>query len=1101
MKKIFTTLFLLSIVGVTIFAQSPKREMRAAWLATVSNLDWPRSGNSAITVPVETGSNEAARQAAITTQKNALITFFDRLQAGNMNAVFFQVRPMCDAFYQSSFEPWSQYLSASRGAYPGWDPLQFAIEEAHKRGMELHAWLNPYRYSTNANNHGNLSTDYPAANPGWLIDYGNSRKILNPALPEVTQRITDIVAEIITNYNVDGIVFDDYFYVGRGETTLTLAEYDALDNAHFIANNPNGLSRGDWRRANCNRMVKAVYDRIQSIKPYVTFGMSPAGVAASSPTVAAKYGVPPCPTGADWQYDGIFAEPLAWLVEGSIDYISPQCYVTINSETETGTDYSLLVPWWSQVANKFEKHFYSSQYVFSNTENANQLKLNRDHDLNGAPGSVYFRMNDLNTSIMSYLAANQFRYKALTPAISWKPAPAQDMVDALNLAGQTLSWTHNENVRYAVYAVPNAQKDDPQVFATSLYLQGISYTKQYTLPTGASATTHRIAVSVLDHYGNEYAPRVLNESSATPVAANLIYPADNATVVLPALFTWESVSEAAGYVWQIARDAGFNDVITSRETAEPQFNIGLLGSLKTDIRYYWRVKTLKTNGGEAWSESRSFTGKILAKISNVEMRNDLNNKVDFRYPIYITFSHKMNKTTVETATGILPAANLSLSWFTDYTLKVDISKLAFETDYTLTINGSIAKDSEMNNFLDGAGNNTEGSNYVLNFTTCDPDTDPPVIKSYDPQGNQEISARPIVRIEFDEPLNESSLTGKITVADKSGNPVEGVQSYQAMSNFKSVMHYIFLADLKPQEPYTVTLASGVEDMYGNKISGDFTFDFTTRPREKTLVTVIDDFNTLASSWFQPSASGTTIGINTTASVVSRNTQVMPAVESTGSVRMNYLWLPTSATPVLRWHNTLVAPKFSRSNVIQYYLFGDGSNSSVAVVLRNGSTGDMWGHQRITLDWVGWKLITWNMASDPVVTHVTGSTTTLPVGDVLNLSCFVVYPAPLAERYFEVSSIYFSQLRVVQLGNYIPSGMNEILVDDGINVSLMPDFIDVSANTAINDIRVYSITGILLKSIQPRQISYQIPTNNLMPGVHIVKVVTGTSQKNVKVLVK
>jgi len=1093
MKKTVTAFLLLAIAGVTIFAQNPKREMRAAWLATVSRLDWPST-----TVPAATGSNDAARQTAINTQKNGLVTFLNQLQAANMNAVFLQVRPMCDAFYNSSYEPWSQFVASVRGSDPGWDPLAFAVEEAHKRGMELHAWLNPYRYSTTSSNHGGSSFDYTATHPEWLLDYGNYRKILNPGLPEVIQRITDVVAEIVTNYDVDGIVFDDYFYVGRGETTLTQAEYDALDKALYVASNPDGLSQADWRRANCNRMVKAVYNRIQSIKPYVTFGMSPAGVAATDPAVAAKYGVPPCPTGADWQYTGIFSNPLAWLFEGSLDYISPQCYVSIGGDT----DYALLESWWAKVANRFDKHFYASQSVFAPTEIGNQIELNRNDDLNGAPGSVIFRTAQLETSHRSYLSANQFRYKAIPPAISWKPADMQDMVSFLTLTGQTLSWVSgDDNVRYAIYAVPKSETGS-QVFSSPNYLQGISYTKQYTLPARLDATTHRIAVSVVDRYGNEFAPRVLDESITIPVATILISPTDNASVGLSVAFTWESVPGAAGYVWQLARDADFKDVITSRETGEPQFTSGLPSSIKDKTRYYWRVKTLNTNGGDVWSTAHSFTAKILASVSKVAMKNDLNGKVIPRSPIYITFSHKMNKTSVEAATGILPVANLSFSWPDDYTLKIDISKLAVETAYTLTINGSVAKDSEMNNFLDGNGNGVEGSNYVRSFTTWDADTKSPVVVSYDPQGNQEISARPIVRVEFDEPLNESTLAGKISVTDKNGNPVDGVQNYQATSNFKSVMHYIFNKDLNPQETYTVKLASGIADMYGNAMPAGFTFNFTARPRGKTLVTVLDDFNTLASTWFQPGSSGTTIGVNTTASLVSRNTQVMPTVENTGSVRLNYLWLETSLTPNLRWHSTLFAPKFSKTdNCIQYYLFGDGSNSSIAVVLRIDGTGDMWRHQLITIDWVGWKLITWDMANDPVENYIIGNKSPLPAGNVLNLSCFGIYPAPISERSFEVSSLYFSQLRVVKLSGYIAgNGMKDIPVGNGINVYTANDYIQITSPEVIKSIKLCSVSGALVKSIQPRQATCQIPTDNLMQGMYIVKVVTETSQKNVKVII-
>lgn len=629
-----------------MLAQSPKREMRATWLTTVWGNDWPTS----TTVATATGTNEAVRQQAVNTQKNKLISILDKLKSENINAVFFQIRSMCDAMYPSSYEPWSQWVSTNRGSDPGYDPLLFAIEEAHKRGIELHAWINPYRYSSSSGTHGNLPDDYVNKHPDWLLDYGNSAKILNPGMPEVIQRISDIVAEVVTKYHVDGIVFDDYFYMS-GMT-------DVMDQAQYNAYNPDNLSRGDWRRTNVNKMVKAVYERIQSIKPYVTFGISPAGVAASNAAVANKYGVLPSPVGSDWQYNDIFSDPLAWLYEGTVDYISPQIYWTIGS----GNDYAKLSQWWSGIANRFGKHFYSSHSLsdmgssaappapnqtlrlsdenvsarglsslersvlqpsndilraFGYSEVGRQVDCNRDYDLNGAPGSVFFATaKSTTTGFINYMKANQFQLKSIPPSISWKPSETQGLVDNLALSGQNLSWMYdNENARYAIYIVPDARRNDPQVFATSLYLQDISYAKQYTLPTGISPATHRIAVSVIDGYGNESAPRVLNENEEAPTATNLTYPSDNVSIVMPTIFTWESVAGADSYVWQIARDPVFNDVITSRETVEPQFNSSVVGNLQSNTPYYWRVKTLKTNAYDVWSTARTFIGDFFQILS------------------------------------------------------------------------------------------------------------------------------------------------------------------------------------------------------------------------------------------------------------------------------------------------------------------------------------------------------------------------------------------------------------------------------------------------------------------------------------------------------
>jgi len=785
MKKIFTTLLLLAIVGGSIFAQSPKREMRAVWFTT-----W-LSDFTSTRVPVATGSNEAARETARTTQKNDLISSLNNLQKENINTVFFHVRPMCDAIYKSSYEPWSQYISAVRGSDPGWDPLAFVIEEAHKRGMELHPWINPYRYSQNSGNHGNLATDYANAHPNWLLDYGSYAKILNPGMPEVVQRISDIVAEIVTNYDVDGIVFDDYFYVS-GTTNV-------MDQAQFDAYNPNGLSRGDWRRANVNKMVKTVYDRIQSIKPYVTFGISPAGVAKGG---AAAVGLTQS-IGSDWQYNDIYSDPLAWLHQGTVDYISPQIYWAFGHSTN---DYGQLSKWWSQAANKFGRHFYSSQNQFGIPEIGNEIDANRNYDLNDAPGSVFFRtINLTSTSIINYLTTNHYRYKALPPAISWKPAPNQDLVGDLTLTGQNLKWTHNDSVRYVIYAAPISSTDP---LTSSLHLQGISYTYQFTLPTGINASSHRIAVSVLDRYGNEFAPRVLGE-----------------------------------------------------------------------------------------------------------------------------------------------------------------------------------------------------------------DKTPPKIVSYDPQGNQEESARPIVRIEFDKPLNEATLADKIAVKDKNGNSVSGTQNYYVAENNKSVMHYIFDADLKPQEKYTVTLAAGIEDMAGNAMPAGKTFDFTPKPRKILANIMLEDFKSLTTpgDWRNATQIG---GLRIPPSIAAIDGNMRPTKESTGSLKMTYQW--TSGVTTGEWRFHAYNPNTSLSNFIkkadryiQFYLFGDGSHTNFRVVLqRVDVTPNTYYAKNFVMDWVGWKIIRWDLDDDNIVYPWLGGSGGVPSDVALCVKSLHTVIASSEHVTYTPSNFWVSQIQAV-----------------------------------------------------------------------------------------
>lgn len=646
----FISLFLLFVCFVLqANTVSPKREMRATWLTTVWRIDWP-----SVTVPVATGTNEVARQAAINQQKNDLIRIFDGLKAANMNAAFFQIRSMSDAMYRSSFEPWSSFISAQRGSDPGWDPLAFAIEEAHKRGIELHAWINPYRYSTSQATHGELPTDYFHTNPEWLLAYDSFNKILNPGLPEVVQQIKKIVGEVVNNYNVDGIIFDDYFY-SYGGTSNT------LDQRAQDLHRPPGKSIADWRRENVNRMIAAVYDTIQKVKPWVTFGVSPFGTWTTNQTVAQQRGVP-LPVGlgttAD-MYSQIYCDPVAWLEEGTVDYVSPQLYWTTFSPFSFG----ILSPWWSNLSNRFGRHFYASHSLtamtsgmgappapqnliinneevpwqgismiersafnrsqvnaqqrapaaidFAASEIGLQIDFNRTSDINDAPGSVFFATSRFmnTTGFINYLRTSKFTHQALPPNIGWKRAEPQGLVQNIAVTGQLVSWTYTQpNVRFAVYAVPQALRNDPKTYRHQTHLLGLSYSTTFTLPQGINSTTHSIAVAVVDRFGNEYAPRILGESTSSGTAVTLTFPANNADALLPTFFRWNEQPAASGYLWQLATDAQFNHLVCTRETSEPRFNSSLQTNIQNNTQYFWRVQAIVPNQLGVWSETRQFSG-------------------------------------------------------------------------------------------------------------------------------------------------------------------------------------------------------------------------------------------------------------------------------------------------------------------------------------------------------------------------------------------------------------------------------------------------------------------------------------------------------------
>ena len=607
----------------------PKREMRSAWVATVWKLDWPQ------TVISETGN-----KSQIDRQKKDMITLLDSMAVNNMNAINFQVRDRSDAFYKSSYEPWSADLVAERGLDPGYDPLQFVVEECHKRGLECHAWVNPYRYESVVGQWSGLPGDYRKDHPDWVMDQGGA-SILNPGHPGVIQRIVDICKEIITNYDVDGILYDDYFYLSG---TPMSADADLYEK---YTEDGGTLSQADWRRDNVNRMLKAVHDMIQEVKPWVRFGVSPAGVAASSQTVADKYGVTPCP-GSDWQYNDIYSDPLAWISQKSLDFISPQIYWTIGHST----DYAKVAPWWSMVANKFNRHFYSSHSISSlnsssksiletseysangvsslerslmnepkasgpnNTtfkEYADEIKVNRESTLNDAPGSIFYSCKYMYRTaplFAHYLKTTVFSKPAILPVMSYKPGNNPGIVKNLTRNGNTLSWDEYDNVRYTVYAVPdNVQQNS---FNHDVgYLLGTSYAASYEIPE-ALASGYQYAICVLDRIGYEYTPVFLGAEVKTLQAPVIIAPENGSTVLDPFEFTWDPVENAQSYTVEIASDKDFNNLMYTVPSNTEKLSSAVLENLQSETKYFWRVRSSAANCEDGVSSVFEFTPKILS---------------------------------------------------------------------------------------------------------------------------------------------------------------------------------------------------------------------------------------------------------------------------------------------------------------------------------------------------------------------------------------------------------------------------------------------------------------------------------------------------------
>ncbi|MBC3540259.1 glycoside hydrolase family 10 protein [Rufibacter sediminis] len=427
--------FLLSFQ--TVSAQElPNREFRGVWVATVANLDWPKQG------------------ASPESQKAALRQMFDKIKEANLNVVFFQIRTECDAFYRSSYEPWSRFLTGTQGKDPGYDPLAFAIEEAHARGLELHAWMNPYRVGTVSNPAVYNAQHVSKSKPEWLLSFSNGKKILNPGLPEVRQYIANIIWEVTQNYAIDGIHFDDYFYPYPEGTFTGIGQEDAQT---FQQHGAGFANIKDWRRNNVNETMRLVHTQIKNLKPQVRFGVSPFGIW--------KNGQPAGISGMD-AYNAIYADALHWLDNKYVDYLTPQLYWAIGGRQ----DYRKLLYWWSDKAAAAARHLYPGHIVvqngFTSEEVPHQIEISRSNQEKNALGSVLFRAANLvnnHNFIATSLQAATFRLPAAPPVMPWMsgkaPAAPLDVTVTLNEATGTyqVRWTRNpENTqafkRYLVYA-------------------------------------------------------------------------------------------------------------------------------------------------------------------------------------------------------------------------------------------------------------------------------------------------------------------------------------------------------------------------------------------------------------------------------------------------------------------------------------------------------------------------------------------------------------------------------------------------------------------------------------------------------------------------
>ena len=479
----------VTYVPATASPPAPPREFRAAWLATVANLDWPS----------EPGLGAAQ-------QKAELIALLDHAAQLKLNAVLMQVRPMADAAYASPLEPWSEFLTGrmGRAPQPFYDPLAFAIQEAHRRGLELHAWFNPFRVSLPpAQARSPAALDHLSrAHPELVRRYGNLLW-LDPGEPAAREHVLSVIQDVVRRYDVDGIAFDDYFYP-YPEKDVDGRNIEFPDSASWRKYGAtSGESRDDWRRANVNQFIQNAYRSIHALKPWVKFGISPFGIW--------RPGYPKQVQGLD-TYTRLYADSRLWLASGWVDYFSPQLYWSIDQREQS---FPVLLQWWSE-QNVKHRHLWPSLDAvnvgtrWTPDEIARQIQVARR--TSGVGGEIFYHLSNL---FADHALTGVIRIAYPQPAL----VPASPWLDSIPPAKPKLSSGASWSSLRFDWA--NAGGKPAWLWVLQFQTKGVWTTE--ILPASQTSRTFYeskpdvVAVSTVDRAGNESPAAVWQKASPSPV--------------------------------------------------------------------------------------------------------------------------------------------------------------------------------------------------------------------------------------------------------------------------------------------------------------------------------------------------------------------------------------------------------------------------------------------------------------------------------------------------------------------------------------------------------------------------------------------------------
>ncbi len=485
---------LLCLLSAVVSAQTEKYQMRAVWIASVANVDWPSKSN-----------------LSVTEQQNEMIGMLDRFKELNINAVVFQIRPASDAFFVSSYEPWSLWLNGSGVApSPFYDPLQFVIQEAHARCMEVHVWLNPYRVSLDDTTM--LCKEHPLFEHRDLIKKYGNRYFFDPGRDETRAYLNKIVADVVMRYDVDAVHFDDYFYPYK------VGKLEFPDEDTYLAN-PRGFApdkRDDWRRNNVNLIISELQQTIKGIKPWVDFGISPFGVWRNFRTDPRGSKT----TAGTTNYDDLYADIRLWLESGMIDYVVPQLYWEIGKEV---ADYKELIDWWCH--NSFGRNLYIGLFASGlknqkgpawnkGNELARQMTLNKKYPQQ--EGVFLYSARPLLKNplgICDTLRNNYFRYPSLVPRhhgdMSLNLLRPQNVRVLSGENEKRLVWDETPasgGEKVAYYVIYAFKRNEKTNYNTSRNIIGKSAVPYFDLPDEYKSGKHVFAVTSVNRYRCESAP-------------------------------------------------------------------------------------------------------------------------------------------------------------------------------------------------------------------------------------------------------------------------------------------------------------------------------------------------------------------------------------------------------------------------------------------------------------------------------------------------------------------------------------------------------------------------------------------------------------------